>query len=99
MKKETWLCDICGSEPKLEMISIAIFARQGTSDDAFSLKDHFSDYRWKYKTEKLLNVCENCVGEKITRCWGDTAPFKVPSFQRLLEKIGILKPKAKGAGE
>ena len=91
MKEEKYYCDFCKKETHAYgACTIRIWAGQG-----LHLEDTYPEYKdstRKYRESEEFLVCDECIGEKITRCHGDTAPFAIQNgFRKFLKKFSWIK--------
>lgn len=76
-------CDICNKQIK-RYVNIQI--RIGDS------RKWEKNGAWKYQGMYNLQVCDECIGEKIERCNGSHGQFGIKDYGiKLLRKLGILK--------
>jgi hypothetical protein len=108
MSKEViYTCDHCNKPMGPQRsATVLIFAIQGTSwsdlPSSFSDKKEIAGFLNKhhcYQDVNIMELCSECLGEKTTYCYGDTAPFGLTEnfITRILIKLGWMKEKKQEA--
>lgn len=94
MREEKFYCDLCKKEVwDANSVTIWVLAKQGPEAPSHFNKDDFENRAWKYRTDESIVACSECLGEKLTHCFGDTPPLAVENgFTKLLKKLKFLKP-------
>ncbi len=92
---ETYSCDKCGVETSPGIgTTLIVLAYQGyESGHGLFDVDRWNKTGQKYKMSMTTYLCDDCVGEKVQRCHGDTPPFGISKavISKLLSRLGFSK--------